>query len=291
MKKMIKNSIEKIISRSIFLIKIYRNLVFFFYNKNRFIYNILYKIKPSEKYFLNNKNQYVSNKFKKFSYIYNLSQVSCNWHFFGINLKYDVYKTIHNKIRNSNIILDIGANLGFFSLECLDLNPNCKIYAFEPNRENYLYFKKNIELNKISKINLKNFGFYSSEKELSEVNQYPTNLGMVYYLENNQNNNIEKINFKTGDKFLKEEKLSNSKIDLIKIDVEGAEYHVLLGLRECLFKHKPVLHLEIDYEKLSKFNSSYENIISFLKECNYSKFEKINFNNDNRHYDMVCWDN
>ena len=103
-----------------------------------------------------------------------------------IIVDYDVYGSINYEIKKAKIIFDIGSNHGFFSLECLNYNPKCIIYAFEPNFNNYELIKNNISLNNNSQIKLFNFGFYSSEKTLVEMNDNTTNSGMFYYLENKQ---------------------------------------------------------------------------------------------------------
>ena len=210
-----------------------------------------------------------------------------NWNFFGMALKHDVYGSIYNEISKSKIILDIGSNHGFFSFECLSHNPNCQIYAFEPNLDNYERFKNNISLNNISKIKLYNLGCYSSDKKLEEFNDNPTNSGMFYYSEKSRNEiNSKKMQFIVADDFIRENSLEN--IDIIKIDVEGAEYHVLQGLKNYLFKANPIIHIEIDNTNLFKFDSSLDKVVKLLEDCGFRIFEKINYKNDSNHYDMVC---
>ena len=55
-----------------------------------------------------------------------------------------------------------------------------------------------------------------------------------------------------------------NKPDVIKIDVEGAEMLVLKGMKELLEKRDLILFLEIHGNKLDKFNTTSEEIISFL---------------------------
>ena len=285
--KVFKVYLEKFIADKFFCIKFYKFLTFFFFKKNKFIYNFLYKLKPSENNFLNSKYRYLKDDFKNYKYVYDLAQVQCNWHYFGINLKHDVYKAIHNDIKKSKIIFDVGANYGFFSLEALSINKDCCIYAFEPNIKNFNHTKRNIIMNNINQIKLCNFGFYSSSKFLFEEDLNPRNSGMITYLEEQQfKNNKKSAKFIKGDDFIKKENLFNKNVGIIKIDVEGAEYHVLLGMIEYLSKNNPILHIEIDNKNLSRFNSSYEKIYFFLKKCGYVYFKRIG--NDLNHYDLVC---
>lgn len=278
--------LQYLISKNFLLIKLYRILMFFFFNKSFVIYNLLYKLKPDENLFLINKNRYILGNFKNFKYNFDLSQVACNWHFFGANLKYKVYDLIHRDIKNCQIIFDIGANLGFFSFECLSINPKVYIHAFEPNTKNYFYFKNNIKLNNIQNIKLNNFGFFSSNKYLYEVNKDLTNSGTIYFTEEKIVKKTYSKMFMTGDNYILNNNIS--KIDLIKIDVEGAEYLILLGLKKFLRENNAILHLEIDNLYLRRFKSTYSKLKNFLIDCRYKKFNKINLRYNKNHYDLIC---
>ncbi|MCP3680253.1 MAG: FkbM family methyltransferase [Gammaproteobacteria bacterium] len=54
------------------------------------------------------------------------------------------------------VFLDIGANIGLYSLYCASLYPDINIYAYEPMYENFKRFKDNISLNKFSNITVFN---------------------------------------------------------------------------------------------------------------------------------------
>lgn len=69
--------------------------------------------------------------------------------------------------------------------------------------------------------------------------------------------------------------LNLGKIDFIKIDVEGAELHVLLGAVETLKRDKPILLIEIFPEMLAKHSSSKERIYDFLTKLGYFITEAI----------------
>ena len=61
--------------------------------------------------------------------------------------------------------------------------------------------------------------------------------------------------------------------DVIKVDVEGAEMNVLMGMRQTLRDCKPILFLEIHPTNLHYFNTSTSEILSLLIENNYKWFE------------------
>ncbi|HRB19573.1 MAG TPA: FkbM family methyltransferase [Chitinophagales bacterium] len=69
------------------------------------------------------------------------------------NILYPVFKRkqdkheielLHKNIRKGDIVLDIGANIGFYTQLLSDLvGENGKVYAFEPDKKNYSYLQQN----------------------------------------------------------------------------------------------------------------------------------------------------
>jgi FkbM family methyltransferase len=60
-----------------------------------------------------------------------------------------------------------------------------------------------------------------------------------------------------------------SRIDVMKIDVEGSEFHLLAGARECLQRFRPVLLLEASRETLALQGSSLEQLFGLLRGEDY----------------------
>ena len=63
--------------------------------------------------------------------------------------KFGEYRIAEEAIRGAAYpILDIGAHAGFFSLYCHAQNPKVKIFALEPEPENYKFLQKNLKAEK-----------------------------------------------------------------------------------------------------------------------------------------------
>lgn len=155
----------------------------------------------------------------------------------GILLEFflhDPYKIVKSDIiKNSDVIVDIGANIGVFSVFA---SKKAKmVYAIEPMPDNYLSLKKNIELNTISNCKLfeaaisKSDGFASLE--ISEDTAFHTLVGL-----NPNQSTKKKIDVVTFslDSFIEKNKIS--KIDILKLDCEGSEYEILFNTSENTFK-------------------------------------------------------
>lgn len=148
--------------------------------------------------------------------------------------------------KRSNVIFDIGANTGIFSLLSKCINENSQVYAFEPIPKAFEYLNKNIALN--------NYNIISTSYALSNFDgtakiYLPHNSNFAYSVTVNKNylKNIpcQEIEIKTIT--LKSFILSNNitKIDLMKIDVETHEPEVLEGMGEFLEGFQPILFIEI----------------------------------------------
>jgi len=133
------------------------------------------------------------------------------------------------------VIVDIGANIGITSLWLNRKFPDAKIYSFEPMQDNFEILQKNID--GIANIQAFNFGLGDADGEFdiySNVDE--NNLGgfSIYQRENDPDNlgtktvPIGKIQIRTAGDALTE--LGITKIDLLKIDTEGAEYDILSSI-------------------------------------------------------------
>ncbi len=143
---------------------------------------------------------------------------------------------INKYLPDEAVILDIGANIGSHSVYwALERNAK-KVYSFEPLEYTYEILKQNIQLNSLEeRVKIFNFGLYNADTKAS-VNSYnQANIGNTSFSPNNTGH----FELKTLDSLKIPEK-----IDLMKIDVEGAEVEVLLGAENTIKANKPVIVIE-----------------------------------------------
>ena len=140
-----------------------------------------------------------------------------------------------------------------------------KIYAFEPIKDTFEILRKNIELNSLQdKIYPFNIALGLQDGKASIKNRPVYNCG-----------GTEIKNDDSGDLIVKN--LDNieikEKIDFVKIDVEGFEAQVLLGAREFLKKHKPIMVIEIHIHNFDESHKALQSvgyeIIEKISECDY----------------------
>ena len=151
--------------------------------------------------------------------------------------------------------LDIGSNIGFYSLYFASKYKNLNIFAFEPIHENYNQIEKSIKINNFKKIEI--FKYALSNKKDTKI-MWVTDLrkksGFSVY-ENDDfkneisinNYNIDKIYKRTikSEIFDDQIKIENKNI-FIKIDVERHEFQCLSGMLNLLKDHNNKIFIQIE---------------------------------------------
>ncbi len=152
--------------------------------------------------------------------------------------------------KNANVIFDVGANTGIYSIISAKLNDDAKIFAFEPNPVNVRRFNKNVSLNKISNLTLiksavgdqlTNLDFtVPKDDSISLVSSAVGDFSKSFFNIEYKTITVEQI---TIDEFVKTQNIKM--LDLIKIDVEYFELNVLKGASKTLKFLSPVILCEI----------------------------------------------
>lgn len=174
-----------------------------------------------------------------------------------------------NYIKNSKTIIDIGANLGNHSLYWA-INLDCKkIYAFEPFKPNFEILKDNVERNKLNNIVPINKGVGSQKSKAVVKNFDDSNYGATTLEETNDENIADVMEIVDIDSFSAENSIKQ--IDFIKIDTEGFEEKVLLGMKNVISKFKPIMWIEVSSE-------THQNVFSYLFKYNYKIIDIEGFN-------------
>lgn len=198
-----------------------------------------------------------------------------------------LWKKVLSLLDKPKIIVDAGANIGYFSLFFNHYFPDAKIYAFEPIPNTYQYFKKNIEINNCQSITTYNLGLFNEKKEIDMYyNMEGSGSSSLVDLLNTKNTKNIKCKFTTLDNFYEENDIRGC--NLIKCDVEGAEKFVIEGGINVIKKYKPVIFCEMLRKWSAKFNYHPNDIIAMLSNIGYicyaisdNSFIKINEVNDN----------
>lgn len=177
-----------------------------------------------------------------------------------------IKKIFQKNIFSGNTVLDIGANIGFHTLFFSNLVGNKgSVIAFEPVVSNFKMLTENINSNKLNNISALNVAL-GHKNEVIYINASidSSNPGAFNLFEEGET----KILCKVGDDIINE-----SRIDFIKIDVEGYEFFALQGLTKTIQKHQPKIVFE--YDRVYQKKTGLEPLVIFdlLASFNYSFYE------------------
>ncbi len=178
---------------------------------------------------------FVINIFSKSNWLYNFSRKIVDYHDGLNNCELETngeLDFLERNIANFDVIFDVGANVGEWSLLVNDLRQETSVYSFEPIKKTYeemsaKSFNDNVKLYNLalgSKIGKMDF-FVSNDSTLSSG-----------YNREFDGGKIEEVFIDTVDNFCTEQNIK--KIDFLKIDVEGAEMNVLKGADNMIANHK-----------------------------------------------------
>lgn len=171
----------------------------------------------------------------------------------------------------AHVIFDIGANVGFYSLHWASrVAPGGTIHAFEPVPSTFAWLSRNIALNGLnSVIRASNCGLGNLPGRAPVFLPAFTGCGAASMKNLHPNESSQEIEVKldTLDRYFSFVDLD--RIDLIKVDVEGAELFVLQGGRETIAKCRPLIFLELLRKWSKPFGYHPNDAIRMLREIGY----------------------
>ena len=183
---------------------------------------------------------------------------------------WEAYETqlILESLKPGMTFLDVGANIGYFTLLAADkVGETGKVFAFEPEETNFKLLQKNVASAKAQVVTFAkalsnvsgqttlylsetNFGDHQIYENMDEASKRPCQL----------------IDVARGDDLLS----AVPRVDFIKIDTQGAEYHVLSGLKASILRSLPGIKLLVEFwpHGLRRAGSSAHEVLDFLIALN-----------------------
>ena len=268
----------------------------------KFDENILQQIKNQQMEFCNNENKYIKIEFEKQiklvkaalfdknfqMYVYNNQDIVSlvisrkkSWEGRETRKLMNVlnyYSSLKNVTKDNIYILDIGANVGWYTLFLGKLG--YKILAFEPSDVNMYMLRKSFCLNQDLNVTLIKKGLYTEEKQCDfYISRGNIGDGWVFC---DKNATIPSHLIKSGETYLTKlsnyiEFLSANNLALIKIDVEGSEGKAIESGIELFSKyHIPFIFLEFSPAPLVQHGTKPIKLLEIFENNGY-KFAKDNF--------------
>ncbi len=184
------------------------------------------------------------------------------------------YTKIGSPVQNGWCVIDIGAGIGDFSIKAAYGMSDIQVFAFEPFSSSYKLLLENLEINKID--NVQPFqkavwhqdGKLSLDRSILEPLQITSN-------EINLHNPLpitEEIDAVSLITFCKQVHIS--KIDLLKMDCEGAEYPIILKSPPEIFKL--IDRIVMEYHDLNEQKNHFQ-LVAYLEGQGYQVRQQQNY--------------
>ncbi|MFA6312425.1 MAG: FkbM family methyltransferase [Sterolibacterium sp.] len=177
---------------------------------------------------------------------------------------------MENLIADGDNVFDVGANIGWYSINIAVSRRATKVYCFEPIPKTYAHLEDNLALNPVQNVAAHNFGFSNQAGEFSFY-YYPEGSGNASAANVTGRTDVQTVQCKvrTLDDYAAE---TGIRVDFIKCDVEGAELLVFQGGIKTITRDKPVVFSEILRKWSAKFNYSPNSIFDLFSNLGYRSF-------------------
>ena len=174
-------------------------------------------------------------------------------------------------ITQSRAVVDAGACIGVFSILFSQMNPDVRVYAYEPADINFKYLESNTKpytnitcvkkalynRNGVAEIALPTL----EQKQYSQTRRQEDNSGIISVYGKSD------IHRETVELAKLDDELEYA--DFIKIDAEGSDLAILQGAREIIMRSRPIIMFEYLQCNLDMAGTTFEDFSKFFNEVYY----------------------
>ncbi|HTH31509.1 MAG TPA: FkbM family methyltransferase [Lacibacter sp.] len=185
--------------------------------------------------------------------------------------------TMRSLLSENSVVIDIGANIGYFSLMAAQKCNKGKIYSFEPATKNFQKLEEHLRLNKIKNVT----PFQCAVSNRNEV--------ASFFISDSHNSGMSGL--KPAENFSGETEMIHcirlddaietyqfQTINLVKIDTEGSELNVLNGMKQVIKQQQPLLLIEISASNQALYGNDIKDIFNMLSTYGYIAYNVIDVN-------------
>jgi|EndMetStandDraft_4_1072995.scaffolds.fasta_scaffold31115_2 FkbM family methyltransferase len=196
----------------------------------------------------------------------------------GTSYEPDVAKLLMRILEPGDTFIDVGANIGYFSMMASALvGPEGKVFSFEPDPKNIERIRYHSANNPYNNVEIVSQPASHSVEEVKFYFNKSSSGGNALW---NPGEFVGDADFNDGFSVMKSTTLSDEfqardikNVKLVKIDTEGAEHAILRGAKDWLRGQTiPYIVTELNGFGLKKLDSSIDELISFMYEQGYLAF-------------------
>jgi FkbM family methyltransferase len=182
-----------------------------------------------------------------------------------------VVSWIEENLKDNSTFLDIGANIGIYSVYIAQKYPKTNILSIEAHPEVFSLLEENKHLNKLSNLSVYNKCASNKNDQINFMNP------LVDKHRGNYGDNRITETGKYAISSIRADSLDlNKPVSVIKIDVQGFDYYALLGCDKILSLSSPAIIIEWEPEMAKKHQHTLNDLLSYLGSFGYKQKEIYN---------------
>ncbi len=204
------------------------------------------------------------------------------------------WQNLFKILRKDFVVFDIGANIGFLTLNFASACLDGHVFAFEPDSRSFGFLKSNVDLNGFTNISLYNIALGDRSEKMHLHKMYTNNPGAnrILPVDSGNDHEQEEVQVTTLDAMI--EQLPIKRLDLMKVDVEGFEIFVLRGGKKIIQEWKPILFVELADVNLKQQGFSAWMLVEYIESLNYEvkdaqTMSPLDRRKENYHTDIICF--
>ena len=170
------------------------------------------------------------------------------------------YETEHFVIHPDDVIIDIGAHIGSFSVWAAQQAVSGRVLSFEPDPENYALLEENKNLNDLTNLSIVNSAVAETRGQARFFTSDYHNMTHSFFEEGVRGNSL--VDTLSLADILQEYGLE--KVHYLKIDAEGAEYQILLNTPAKVLRR--IDKIFIEYHDYLNHGYTYRDLIECLAD-------------------------
>jgi len=193
----------------------------------------------------------------------------------------EVWNSVSPVLPEGSVFFDVGAHIGYFSMKAaVQVGKTGRVVAFEPNPEILKLLRDNVAANHFQNVIVQPIACTDREQMLTLYAAPIVNTGASSLAKQNaeilvdQTPRAYSVRGRPIDDVVRE--LGLTRVDAIKIDVEGAEVLVLRGAMNTLQRFHPKLAVEVIPRQLASFQTTADDLRAVLETAGYNLSQPLN---------------
>lgn len=168
------------------------------------------------------------------------------------------------RLRDNSVIIDIGANIGAFSVYVANKTSSSKVFSFEPSKKTFNQFVTNINLNQFEKCIIPTNCAIGGKRGILKLYDVGiSGMRSVYKTRNEKRFETVKV-ITLEDIFINN---NIKKCDFLKIDCEGAEYEILNNCPDSIYKR--IKNIAMEFHEISH-GQNHLTLVNLLKSKGFA---------------------